>query len=125
MRCGIGAALVALALMVEAASCKTLRHADASEPAEPQESNPSFIFTENKIWEIPSIASAYLAKEMCSCLFVVGRSAEECEHSVAQGPQIARYEASTDRVEAWVRFTFGLFHNSARFEGARFGCRLQ
>lgn len=68
------------------------------------------------------IGTAYLAKQTCSCMFVVGRSAESCSHDY--DPQTARMlnvQPATSSVT--VTALGGVFSARAEFESG-FGCHL-
>jgi hypothetical protein len=67
-----------------------------------------------------SVGAGYVAKELCSCIFVGGRSLESCRGDVPESMDRVRAELLTDGVRGFVT---GLASRVARFEPA-FGCTL-
>ena len=67
-----------------------------------------------------SVGAGYVAKEVCSCVFVAGRDAESCRSDVPDSMDPVQYELVPDGVRAFVR---GFAERVARFEPG-FGCTL-
>ena len=67
-----------------------------------------------------SVGAGYVAKEMCSCVFVAGRSLESCRPDVPESMDRVRAELLPDGVRGLVP---GLADRVARFEPG-FGCTL-
>ena len=78
------------------------------------------------------IAAPYYAKELCSCLFVVGQSEEECLRYVRHdlgalddAPVIdTDDDATIDYETRSVTVALLLNTATARYQGERLGCRL-
>ncbi len=70
----------------------------------------------------PSIISSLYAKEMCSCLFVVGRDEKFCHNYVRKYVAISDFKLDAAKRVVTVS---GLGRtNSARFVSERYGCVL-
>lgn len=71
-----------------------------------------------------NLGLAYQAKELCSCLWVTGRSEKECRKDV-YFPQLKlaslRVDGKHKRVKASLAFVFGA---KAHFVSPRYGCVL-
>lgn len=71
----------------------------------------------------PDIISAYTAKEYCSCRYVMQLPASYCRGYVKQSVPISDFLETPEAKRITVA---GLGHtNSARWVGARQGCRLE
>ncbi|MGF1508951.1 MAG: hypothetical protein ACFB9M_05550 [Myxococcota bacterium] len=69
------------------------------------------------------LVTAYRAKEVCSCIFVMEQDEAFCRRYTAEEPDVATF--SVDHEQKRVRTTaFFLWGASARFVGDRFGCVL-
>ena len=69
------------------------------------------------------LASGYNAKEVCSCLFVIGQDEATCAAIVRVSPAVARFQV--DHAQKTVRSrSLGGWSRTARFIDARSGCRL-
>jgi hypothetical protein len=67
------------------------------------------------------VGAAWMAKHMCSCVFVGGRDAAACRGDLAPEMDPVRWELDADGVRAWVPL---LAERRARFhEGS--GCTLE
>jgi hypothetical protein len=66
------------------------------------------------------IGTGYVAKELCSCIFVGGRSLESCRPDIPESMDRIRVELLADGVRAFVP---GLAERVARHESG-FGCTL-
>lgn len=70
------------------------------------------------------LITAYTAKEMCSCLFVMGHTEEYCRVWTRQSPSI--YSLKVDRDAQVVESTAAMLWSArAHFQGERFGCILE
>jgi hypothetical protein len=67
-----------------------------------------------------SVGAGYVAKEMCSCVFVGGRSVESCRPDVPERMDRVQAEVGADRVRAFVPY---LSERIARYEPP-YGCVL-
>jgi len=67
-----------------------------------------------------AIGAGYVAKELCSCIFVGGRKLESCRSDVPESMDMVRAELLPDGVRGFVT---GLASRVARFEPG-FGCTL-
>jgi CubicO group peptidase (beta-lactamase class C family) len=85
---------------------------------------------ETPYWTIPSLSSAFVSKEMCSCLFVEKRNEEQCQVYASQEPMFAAYaiDAPHKTVRAALRFVsiggHGPYENTAKFKDLQHGCGL-
>jgi hypothetical protein len=71
----------------------------------------------------PELATAYRAKDGCTCLFVLRRSSAACRAWTEASPDIASFEP--DAAAGVVRSRALLFWSArARYIGPREGCRL-
>ena len=69
------------------------------------------------------MASGAFSKFMCSCMFVEGRSEEECQNwSHLSVPQ---QNYSVDRAKKSVTATALWYRNTSRYMGDRYGCTLE
>ncbi|HGG57624.1 MAG TPA: hypothetical protein ENK31_07505 [Nannocystis exedens] len=71
----------------------------------------------------PAMPSSYEAKELCSCLFVEGRSQEQCEAFIRQdvvGIDGRDFDVEGKRVTVRALWS----ENSAHYVSARYGCVL-
>ena len=72
----------------------------------------------------PALATAYRAKDGCTCLFVLRQPPEACRAWTRASPDVASFEAEPDA--GVVRSRALLFWSaSARFLGPEEGCRLE
>lgn len=70
------------------------------------------------------LLTRYRAKDMCSCLFVMGRGKDYCSRWTRQPPNLATYTIDWDRQE--VRTQAMMYWGArARFVDEHFGCLLQ
>lgn len=70
----------------------------------------------------PALAAAYRAKDGCTCLFVLRRSAADCRAWTEASPDVASFEPEADAVRSRAL----LFWSArARHLGPRDGCRLE
>ena len=67
-----------------------------------------------------SVGAGYVAKEMCSCVFVAGRDLESCRPDVPESMDRVRAELLPDGVRGFVP---ALAERVARYEPG-FGCTL-
>ena len=67
-----------------------------------------------------SVGAGYVAKELCSCIFVAGRSLESCRPDIPPSMDRVEAEVGADRVRAFVPH---LAERIARNEPP-FGCTL-
>ena len=67
-----------------------------------------------------SVGAGYVAKEICSCMFVGGRSLDACRGDIPESMERVRAEALADGVRGFVPL---LAERVARFEPG-FGCTL-
>ncbi len=74
------------------------------------------------IRHFPSIISSFYAKQMCSCLFVVGQTEERCRNEARQYVPISGYEI--DREQRAVTVSGLGRTNRAHFVSERYGCVL-
>ena len=78
-------------------------------------------------WKLPDfqrmgvIGSSYVAKTVCSCIFVAGRSAEACGADLLPTMAQVRFEPREDGVRAWLPL---LAERVARHTPGR-GCTLE
>jgi len=54
--------------------------------------------------DMSSIGAGYVAKEVCSCVFVGGRTLESCRPDVPASMDRVQVEVSSDRVRAFVPY---------------------
>ncbi len=70
------------------------------------------------------LITAFTAKQLCSCLFVIGREERACRAWVRESPAVATasidLEAKVVEAEAMM-----LWSARARYTGERFGCVLE
>ena len=72
----------------------------------------------------PALASAYRAKDGCTCLFVLGRSPADCRAWTEASPDVASFEP--DVAAGLVRSRALLFWSAkARYLGRGQGCRIE
>lgn len=69
------------------------------------------------------LASGFAAKQMCSCVFVAGRSEEECAAWVKVSPDVARFRVDHERKAVRAR-ALGLGRQDAHWVDDRTGCVL-
>ena len=67
-----------------------------------------------------SIGAGYVAKEICSCVFVGGRNLDSCRPDIPKSMDRVQIEQSKDRVRAFVPY---LAERIARYEPP-YGCVL-
>jgi hypothetical protein len=67
-----------------------------------------------------SVGAGYVAKELCSCVFVAGRSLESCRPDVPESMDRVEVELLSDGVRSFVP---ALAERVARYEPG-FGCTL-
>ena len=72
----------------------------------------------------PAQAAAYRAKDGCTCLFVLGRSVEQCREWTEASPDVASFEPDPGGRAVRSRALF-LWSARARFLGPGLGCRLE
>jgi hypothetical protein len=70
--------------------------------------------------DLSTIGAGYVAKELCSCVFVGERSLASCRPDIPETMQRVEAELGADRVRAFVPY---LAERIARFEPP-FGCVL-
>lgn len=69
-----------------------------------------------------TVGAGYTAKQMCSCLYVSGRSHESCAREPeSPADTLVKWTAADGRVRA---STLGLAHATARYDEG-FGCVLE
>lgn len=68
----------------------------------------------------PAMMARFTAKTVCSCVFVSGRSDEQCGELARQSPPIASFVV--DRANATVRARALLSRKVASYQGADLGC---
>ena len=78
----------------------------------------SFFFV--RLRAMASVGAGYVAKEVCSCVFVGGRSLESCRPDVPESMDRVQAELLPDGVRGFVT---GLASRVATFEPG-FGCTL-
>jgi hypothetical protein len=78
------------------------------------------VFVWEHLREQAAVGNGYVAKEVCSCVFVGGRGFEACRADVPASMERVRAELGADRVRAFVP---GLGERIARHEPP-FGCVL-
>ncbi len=69
------------------------------------------------------LASAFAAKEACSCVFVAGRDEEACRAWVQVSPAVARFRVDEERRRV-VAHALGVAREEAVWVDERTGCRL-
>ena len=74
-----------------------------------------------RLRSMAAIGAGYVAKEVCSCIFVGGRSLDSCRPDVPESMDRVQAELLPDGVHAFVT---GLASRVARFEPG-FGCTLR
>ena len=68
-----------------------------------------------------ALASGFSAKEVCSCIFVSGRSEDECREWTRVSPDVARFKVDQqDKVVTAKAFWMG--KTTARYVDERSGC---
>jgi len=70
----------------------------------------------------PKAVSAYFSKEMCSCLFVVGRSETLCADTAKTFIDVSSYKV--DMINKVVSSSFLAMSTKAKFTQDRFGCQI-
>jgi len=77
----------------------------------------------DELAEVPNVHAAFFAKETCSCLYVIGQSADYCKSYGLQMflPSEVSFDDAARAVEAR---TFWGTKQTARFLGPPYGCRL-
>ncbi len=82
---------------------------------------------EARVYEMgtPSIAARYNAKEACSCLFVMDRTVESCEHWLRVSPDIATFTVDEDAATVTTRVVRLGWKATARYVSAEEGCLLE
>lgn len=79
-------------------------------------------FNYAKLKDFTAVISSYYAKEMCTCVFVIEQSEDTCHNIVRQYVPISSVTVDRDNKSVT---TTGMFRtNSAKFEGAQYGCTL-
>jgi len=77
---------------------------------------------------LPGLSSAFLAKELCSCLFVTGRSEAACKVYAHQSPQLATYSIDWNEKSVYASvapvFGYGMYPHTAIYQGPKYGCVL-
>ncbi len=69
------------------------------------------------------LAAGFRAKEMCSCVFVMGRTEDDCKEWTKVSPNVASFTVDRDRQQ--VRSTaLGMGRTVATFDGAELGCSI-
>ncbi len=73
------------------------------------------------------VATGYVAKTVCSCLFVDTETLAECKADAAvdRGPQISRVDVHADNAKKTVRAAFSLLSSDTAFYEEGYGCRLK
>ena len=72
----------------------------------------------------PALATAYRAKDGCTCLFVLRRSPAECRAWTVASPDVASFEPDAAAATVTSR-ALAFWSGRARFLGPRQGCRLE
>lgn len=68
-----------------------------------------------------ALASGFSAKEVCSCIFVAGRSEDECREWTRVSPNVARFKVDTqDKVVTAHALWMG--KTTARYVDEKTGC---
>lgn len=86
---------------------------------------------ETPLWGVPGLSSAFVAKELCSCLFVSHRTEAQCAVYASQSPMFAAYtiDKPLKTVRAALRFAsiggHGLYSNEAKYRDELHGCGFQ
>jgi hypothetical protein len=70
-----------------------------------------------------ALAAGFSAKEVCSCVFVMGRDASFCREFTRVSPDVARFSIDYEKKEVRAR-ALGLARTVARYTGPSTGCRL-
>jgi hypothetical protein len=71
----------------------------------------------------PKGISSYFSKDMCSCLFVVGRTEKRCEVSATTLFDVNDYDV--DYKKKLVTSNFLFVSTQAKFISERYGCQIQ
>jgi hypothetical protein len=66
--------------------------------------------------------TTYLAKQLCSCLYLTGRSEASCRSDFS--PDIERFSVGIDRKRSRVSARLALFSSAAVYEPG-YGCRIE
>ena len=69
------------------------------------------------------LLTAYRAKELCSCLFVIEQSEEYCNNWTTANPDVATFEIDWDNKMVHTESML-MWGASARFQDEKFGCVL-
>ena len=67
------------------------------------------------------LASAFSAKEVCSCVFVTGRDPASCADWTRVNPEVAKFKIDTDKREVRAR-SLGMGKTTARYVDEQTGC---
>ena len=73
---------------------------------------------------LPALGTAFAAKEGCSCVFVAGRSEEECAPYLRVSPDIARIKVDLEAKTVSSK-ALGGWKNTARYVSEDEGCVLE
>jgi len=87
-------------------------------------------YTELRILDILSLGTGYRAKEVCTCLFVLERSQENCDKWTSDISLNAAFSIDAQRKSVsssyqWLGSSLPLFTSVALFQDERRGCLLQ
>ncbi len=75
--------------------------------------------------------ATFLAKEMCSCLWVMKKSAAFCDEYTKQSPSYSKYTVNLDKKEVYSGLKkasiggYGLYPHTARFVDDKRGCVMK
>ena len=69
------------------------------------------------------LASAYNAKTVCSCIFVMERDVEDCREWARVSPAVARFQIDWQR-QAVVSRSLGGWSETAQYVDDQVGCKL-
>jgi len=68
------------------------------------------------------VGSTYLAKQLCSCVFLTGRPDSACRGDF--GPDISKFDVRIDHAASTVSTRLLLFGSRAAYDN-RYGCRIE
>jgi hypothetical protein len=87
-------------------------------------------YTDLRILDILSLGTGYRAKEVCTCLFVLERSEENCnawtrDISLNAAFEVDAAQKTVTSSYQWLGSSLPLFPSLAKFQDERRGCLLQ